>query len=112
MHWLRTIKEMHGSTIRVEVMRLDDNRRPVPTGEFETLEADSLVLAVGQETDTTFLRMSPASSSPPTARSSWATTCRPGARACLPAATWCHASGPSRPRWATARRPRGISTPI
>ena len=26
------------------------------TGEFETLEADSLVLAVGQETDTTFLR--------------------------------------------------------
>ena len=37
-------------------MRLDDNRRPVPTGEFETLEADSLVLAVGQETDTTFLR--------------------------------------------------------
>ena len=56
VHWLRTIKEMHGSTIRVEVMRLDDHRRPVPTGEFETLEADSLVLAVGQETDTTFLR--------------------------------------------------------
>ena len=56
VHWLRTIKEMNRSAIRVEVMRLDDNRRPVPTGEFETLEADSLVLAVGQETDTTFLR--------------------------------------------------------
>ena len=40
-------------------MRLDENRRPVPTGEFETLEADSVILALGQDTDTTFLRNVP-----------------------------------------------------
>jgi NADPH-dependent glutamate synthase beta subunit-like oxidoreductase len=59
VHWLRTIAGMRGSTIRVEVMRLDEQRRPVPTGEFETLEADSLVLALGQDTDTSFLRKVP-----------------------------------------------------
>jgi formate dehydrogenase (NADP+) beta subunit len=59
VHWLRTIAGMSGSTVRVEVMRLDGNRRPVPTGEFETLEADSLVLALGQDTDTSFLRNIP-----------------------------------------------------
>jgi len=59
IHWLRTIKSIDGSTLQVEVMRLDDNRRPVPTGEFETLEADSLILALGQDTDTSFLRNVP-----------------------------------------------------
>jgi NADPH-dependent glutamate synthase beta subunit-like oxidoreductase len=59
VHWLRTIKEMSGATLRVEVMRLDDNRRPVPTGEFETLEADALIMALGQDTDTGFLRSVP-----------------------------------------------------
>jgi NADPH-dependent glutamate synthase beta subunit-like oxidoreductase len=59
IHWLRTIKEIDGSTLRVEVMRLDENRRPVPTGEFETLEADSVILALGQDTDTRFLKAVP-----------------------------------------------------
>jgi Pyruvate/2-oxoacid:ferredoxin oxidoreductase delta subunit len=40
-------------------MRLDEHRRPVPTGEFETLAADSVVLALGQDTDTSFLRKVP-----------------------------------------------------
>ena len=56
VHWLRTIKSLEPAGIRVEVMRLDDQRRPVPTGEYETLAADSLILAVGQDTDTAFLR--------------------------------------------------------
>jgi NADPH-dependent glutamate synthase beta subunit-like oxidoreductase len=56
IHWLRTIKEIDGSRARVEVMRLDENRRPQPTGVFETLEADSLILALGQDTDTAFLK--------------------------------------------------------
>jgi Pyruvate/2-oxoacid:ferredoxin oxidoreductase delta subunit len=30
--------------------------KPVPTGEFETLEADSLILALGQDTETDFLK--------------------------------------------------------
>jgi NADPH-dependent glutamate synthase beta subunit-like oxidoreductase len=59
IHWLRTIKSFDGSTLQVEVMRLDENRSPVPTGEFETLEADSVILALGQDTDTTFLRNVP-----------------------------------------------------
>jgi NADPH-dependent glutamate synthase beta subunit-like oxidoreductase len=59
IHWLRTIKSFEGSTLQVEVMRLDENRTPVPTGEFETLEADSVILALGQDTDTTFLRNVP-----------------------------------------------------
>jgi NADPH-dependent glutamate synthase beta subunit-like oxidoreductase len=56
IHWLRTIKSFEGSTLQVEVMRLDENRTPIPTGELETLEADSVILALGQDTDTAFLR--------------------------------------------------------
>jgi NADPH-dependent glutamate synthase beta subunit-like oxidoreductase len=59
IHWLRTIKGIDGTTLHVEVMRLDENRFPVPTGEFETLEADSVILALGQETDTSFLKNVP-----------------------------------------------------
>lgn len=56
MHWLRTIKEMDEGSITVEVMELDEKGRPRPTGQVEKLEADSLILALGQETDTGFLR--------------------------------------------------------
>jgi formate dehydrogenase beta subunit len=55
INWLRTIKEIDRTTFKVEVMKLDDDGRPQPTGEVETLEADSLILAVGQDTDTAFL---------------------------------------------------------
>ena len=55
IHWLRTIKSIDQSNFTVEVMRVE-NGRPVPTGEFETIEADSLILALGQDTDTDFLR--------------------------------------------------------
>jgi NADPH-dependent glutamate synthase beta subunit-like oxidoreductase len=59
INWLRTIKEIDRSTFKVEVMELDENGRPQPTGEFETLEADSLILAIGQDTDTAFLEKVP-----------------------------------------------------
>lgn len=59
IHWLRTIKEMDGSSITVEVMRVDENGRPQPTGEIETLAVDSLILAVGQDVDTGFLKNAP-----------------------------------------------------
>lgn len=59
IHWLRTIKEIDSSTFTVEVMRLDERGTPQPTGELETLEADSLILALGQDVDTTFLRNVP-----------------------------------------------------
>ena len=54
IHWLRTIKNIDSSSLTVERMDIVDGR-PVPTGEFETLEADSLILALGQETETDFL---------------------------------------------------------
>jgi NADPH-dependent glutamate synthase beta subunit-like oxidoreductase len=57
--WLRTIKEIDRRKFTVEIMALDENNRPQPTGEFETLEADSLILAVGQDTDTGFLEKVP-----------------------------------------------------
>ena len=59
INWLRTIKEIDKSTFKVEVMELDENGRPQPTGKFEELEADSLILAVGQDTDTEFLEKVP-----------------------------------------------------
>jgi formate dehydrogenase (NADP+) beta subunit len=57
--WLTTIKDFAGQSLTVERMTLDAHGRPVPTGEFETLAADSVVLALGQETDTAFLRTVP-----------------------------------------------------
>ena len=39
----------------VERMEIKDGK-PVPTGEFETLEADSVILALGQATETGFLK--------------------------------------------------------
>ncbi len=57
--WLTTIKDFAGQSLTIERMELDDKGRPVPTGEFETLQADSVVLALGQETDSGFLRAVP-----------------------------------------------------
>ena len=55
IHWLRTIKNIDSASMTVEKMNVVDGR-PVPTGEFETLEADSLILALGQDTETDFLK--------------------------------------------------------
>jgi NADPH-dependent glutamate synthase beta subunit-like oxidoreductase len=59
INWLRTIKTFEGPELNVEVMELDDSGFPQPTGRFETLAADSVILALGQETDTAFLRTVP-----------------------------------------------------
>ena len=40
-------------------MELDESGFPQPTGRFETLAADTVILALGQETDTAFLRQVP-----------------------------------------------------
>ncbi len=59
IRWLTTIREIVGPNLTVEMMALDANGRPQPTGQYETLEADAIVLALGQETDSTFLRRVP-----------------------------------------------------
>ncbi len=55
LKWLSTIKHVDDGKMVVEKMALDETGFPQPTGEFEELEADSLVLALGQEADLTFL---------------------------------------------------------
>ncbi|HWI82195.1 NAD(P)-binding protein [Ramlibacter sp.] len=53
--WLSTIKQAGEGALTIEKMKLDDKGNPQPTGEFETLEADSLVLALGQDVDLSLL---------------------------------------------------------
>jgi NADPH-dependent glutamate synthase beta subunit-like oxidoreductase len=55
MKWLSTIKQADGGKLVVEKMELDETGFPRPTGELEELAADSLVLALGQETDLSLL---------------------------------------------------------
>ena len=56
MKWLSTIKQVgDGSTLTVERMELDANGFPQPTGQLETLKADSLILALGQDVDLSLL---------------------------------------------------------
>lgn len=57
--WLTSISSIDGAQITVEMMRLDEKGRPHPTGEYETLQADAVVLALGQEADSGFLRKVP-----------------------------------------------------
>ena len=55
VNWLRTIKEADEHELKVETMVLDENGWPQPTGEFETIEADCVVLALGQNVDQSIL---------------------------------------------------------
>src|ERR1022692_2184284 len=59
INWLRTITAFDGPELTVEAMELDENGFPQPSGRFETLAADTVILALGQETDTAFLRQVP-----------------------------------------------------
>ncbi len=55
MRWLSTVKRFEGGKLLLERMELDSDGFPQPTGETEELEADSLVLALGQEADLSLL---------------------------------------------------------
>ena len=55
MKWLSTVKHADEGKLLLERMELDETGFPQPTGEFEALEADSLVLALGQEADLSLL---------------------------------------------------------
>jgi NADPH-dependent glutamate synthase beta subunit-like oxidoreductase len=56
INWLRTISAFAGPELQVEVMELDASGYPRPTGRFETLAADTLIMALGQETESAFMR--------------------------------------------------------
>ena len=51
MRWLSTIKRADEGKLVLERMELDETGFPQPTGELDELEADALVLALGQECD-------------------------------------------------------------
>jgi 2-oxoacid:acceptor oxidoreductase delta subunit (pyruvate/2-ketoisovalerate family) len=51
MMWLSTIARADGGKLTVEKMELDETGFPQPTGELTELDADAVVLALGQETD-------------------------------------------------------------
>ncbi|HWJ50728.1 MAG TPA: NAD(P)-binding protein [Solirubrobacteraceae bacterium] len=55
MRWLTTIRTVREGSLLLERMELDSSGTPQPTGELEELDADSLVLALGQEADLSLL---------------------------------------------------------
>jgi 2-oxoacid:acceptor oxidoreductase delta subunit (pyruvate/2-ketoisovalerate family) len=55
MRWLSTVSRIENNRLVLEKMCLNNEGFPEPTGEFETLDADSLVLALGQDTDLSLL---------------------------------------------------------
>ncbi len=57
--WLTTIKDIGEASLTVELMELGLDALPRATGKFETLQANAVVLALGQETESSFLRAAP-----------------------------------------------------
>ena len=55
VRWLSTIAHADRGRIIVERMELDETGFPRPTGQFDTLEADSVVLALGQSAELDWL---------------------------------------------------------
>jgi 2-oxoacid:acceptor oxidoreductase delta subunit (pyruvate/2-ketoisovalerate family) len=55
VRWLSTISNFEGDHVTIEKMRLNDEGFPEPTGEFEELGADAVVLALGQDSDLSLL---------------------------------------------------------
>jgi NADPH-dependent glutamate synthase beta subunit-like oxidoreductase len=51
MRWLSTIAGVADGKVLIERMALDETGFPQPTGRFEELSADAIVLALGQEAD-------------------------------------------------------------
>jgi NADPH-dependent glutamate synthase beta subunit-like oxidoreductase len=55
MRWLSTVAHADEGKLVIEKMKLDETGFPQPTGEFTELEADCLVLALGQNSDLSLL---------------------------------------------------------
>ena len=57
--WLRTISQVGDGVMTLEKMRLDEHGKPQPTGEYEELGGDSVILALGQDVERTMLETLP-----------------------------------------------------
>lgn len=53
--WLSTVKSEQSGAFVIEKMVLDDKGKPQPTGELGVIKGDSLILALGQDVDLSFL---------------------------------------------------------
>jgi NADPH-dependent glutamate synthase beta subunit-like oxidoreductase len=49
--WLRTITQVGDGSLTLEKMVVDEQGRPQPTGEFEEIAGDAVILALGQDVD-------------------------------------------------------------
>ena len=94
MKWLSTIKHADGGKLVLERMELDETGFPQPTGELEELEADSLVLALGQEADLSLLDGVPGHRGRRRRRAGRAEHDDRPPRRSSPAATWSPPSAP------------------
>lgn len=56
---LRAVRKIEGHTLHLEKMSATNDRWPRPTGEFETMEADIVVQAVGQSVELALLSQVP-----------------------------------------------------
>lgn len=54
--WLSTIDSASSESLKIEKMKLDESGYPQPSGEYEELAADSVVLAIGQNVDLSILK--------------------------------------------------------
>ncbi|MGD1013884.1 MAG: NAD(P)-binding protein [Acidimicrobiales bacterium] len=59
VRWLSTVNRFEGEKLVLEKMALNAEGFPESTGEFEELDADALVLALGQDTDLSLLDKAP-----------------------------------------------------
>jgi NADPH-dependent glutamate synthase beta subunit-like oxidoreductase len=59
VRWLSTVKQMDEGGLTIEKMVLDEHGWPQPTGELETIAGDSLVLALGQDVDSSVVQRIP-----------------------------------------------------
>jgi NADPH-dependent glutamate synthase beta subunit-like oxidoreductase len=59
MHWLRTIQRLEPGRAIIERMEIDARGNVRPTGELETLDADTVVLAIGQNVDLSVIENAP-----------------------------------------------------
>ncbi len=56
---LRAVRKVEGRVVTLEKMVRGEGRWPQPTGQFETLEADVVVVAVGQDVEAAWLESIP-----------------------------------------------------
>ncbi len=66
IRWLSVASRFGANGVTIESVELGPDGKPVPTGRFETLAADSLVLAIGEHSELDFLRNVPGVAIEPT----------------------------------------------